>query len=345
MREATVPGGAAAAATPELTDVRTTRRGVLASLGADGIETLMLAIAAGATGSVALRSQVAASAADVAVQVFLLIGVFSSARPSDDDHPLGYGPERFFWSFLAALGIFVGGGGFALEGAVRSLLHPSVPDHYAVAYVVLGASVVFDGFALETGLRPLRRQAAGRGISLRTLVRHSTDPAATTVVVGGASGLIGGLVALVGLVVSQDTGSATPDTVASTLIGLLLLGASAFLLHSNRELLAGRGVPVSMSRSMREVVAAQRGVVDVPDLFAVVLGPSSLIVNGDVVFDDDLGVPAVEDAISRSAAALAQRWPSIDYVYLTPVPQARLSRGGPQFRPMGPSDRDRAQRG
>ena len=317
---------------------------MLGSLGADCIEIVMLGIAAGVTGSVALRSQVAASAADVAVQVFPLIGVFSSARPSDDDHPLGYGRERFFWSFVAALGIFVGGGGFALEGAVRSVLHPSLPDHYAVAYAVLGVTVVFDGFALETGLRPLRRQVAGRGISLRTLVRHSTDPAATTVVVGGASGLIGGLVAVVGLVVSQDTGSATPDTVASMLIGLLLLGASAFLLHSNRELLAGRGVPVSMSRSMRGVVAAQRGVVDVPDLFAVVLGPSSLIVNGDVVFDDDLGVPAVEDAISRSAAVLAQRWPSIDYVYLTPVPRARFSRGGLQFRAMGPSDRDPARR-
>ena len=344
MREATIPTRAGAAAIPKVADRGTTRRGVLASLGADGIETLMLAVAAGATGSVALRSQVAASAADVAVQLFLLIGVLSSVRPSDDDHPLGYGRERFFWSFLAALGIFVGGGGFALEGAVRSLLHPSVPDHYAIAYVVLGVSVVLDGFALETGLRPLRRQAARRGISLRTLVRRSTDPAATTVVVGGASGLIGGLVALVGLVVSQETGSATPDTVASMLIGLLLLGASAFLLHSNRELLAGRGVPLSMVRDMREVVAAQHGVAGVPDLFAVVLGPSSLIVNGDVVFDDELDVPAVEDAISRSAAALARRWSSIDYVYLTPVPEARFPRGGPQFGPTGPSDRDRARR-
>lgn len=343
MREATYPGRATAAATPKMTDGGTTRRGVLASLGADGIETLMLAFAAGATGSVALRSQVAASAADVAVQVFLLIGVLSSARPSDDEHPLGYGRERFFWSFLAALGIFVGGGGLALEGAVRSLLHPSVPDHYAIAYTVLGMSVVLDGFALGTGLRPLRRQAAGRGISVRTLIRRSTDPAATTVVVGGASGLIGGLVAIAGLVVSQATGSATPDTVASMLIGLLLLGASAFLLHSNRELLAGRGVPVSMSSDMRTVVAAQQGVVDVPDLFAVVLGPSSLIVNGDVVFDDDLDVPAVEEAISRSAAALAQRWSSIDYVYLTPVPRARSSRGGPQFRAIGQSGRDRVR--
>jgi hypothetical protein len=62
------------------------------------------------------------------------------------------------------------------------------------------------------------------------------------------------------------------------LIGLLLLAASAFLLHNNRELLAGRGVPLSMSREMRGIVAAQQGVVDVPDLFAIVLGASSLIV-------------------------------------------------------------------
>ena len=196
--------------TAKTTDVRTTRRGVLASLATDCIEVVMLGAAAWVTGSVALRSQVAAAAADVAVHVFLLIGVLSSARPSDEAHPLGYGRERFFWSFVAALGIFIGGGGFALEGAVRSVLHPSLPDHYTIAYAVLGVTVALDGFALETGLRPLRRQAARRGISLRTLIRHSTDPAATTVVVGGASGLIGGLVALVGLVVSQEQGAQPP---------------------------------------------------------------------------------------------------------------------------------------
>ena len=220
----------------------------------------------------------------------------------------------------------------------------SLPDHYTIAYAVLAVTVALDAFALETELRPLRRQAARRGISLRTLIRHSTDPAATTVVVGGGSAVIGGLVAIAGLVVSQATRSATPDTLASMLIGLLLLAASAFLLHNNRELLSGRGVPLSMSREMRGIVAAQQGVVDVPDLFAIVLGASSLIVNGDVVFDDDLDVPAVEDAIMRSAAALGDRWPAIDYVYLTPVPNARCPRGGPRFRPNSPRDRHPARR-
>ncbi len=71
-------------------------------------ETLGLGVAAVVTGSVALRAQTAANAADVAVQVFLLIGVLSSVRAPDQTHPLGYGRERFFWSLLAALGIFLG---------------------------------------------------------------------------------------------------------------------------------------------------------------------------------------------------------------------------------------------
>jgi Cation efflux family len=78
----------------------TTRRSVLV---VDCAETLGLGVAAGVTGSVALRAQTAVNAADVAVQVFLLIGVLSSARPPDQAHPLGYGRERFFRSLLAAL--------------------------------------------------------------------------------------------------------------------------------------------------------------------------------------------------------------------------------------------------
>ena len=333
------PDASAPAAGAERTAGGTTRRGVVASLAAGSVETLILGVAAGISGSVALRSQVAASASDVAVQVFLLIGVLSSARPSDDAHPLGYGRERFFWSFLAALGILVGGGGFAVQEAIASALHPSLPDNYGVAYLVLGITVALDTLALEAALRPLRRQAAHRGISLLTLARRSTDPAATTLMVGGSCGVIGGVVAAAGLGLTQATNSPVPDTAASMLIGLMLLAASAFLLHRNRELLSGRGVPLAMLREMREVVVSQAGVVEVPDLFAVVVGPASLIVNGDVTFEDALDVPDVEEAIMRSAAALGARWPSIDYVYLTPVSHVRCSRGGPWYRPASSADR------
>lgn len=70
----------------------------------------------------------------------------------------------------------------------------------------------------------------------------------------------------------------------------------------------------------------QPGVVAVPDLFAMVVGPWSLAVGGDVTFADELQVPDVEHAIMLSAAALQEQWSAIDYVYLTPVSQARPQR-------------------
>ena len=319
-----------------------TRRSVLVSFAVNGAETLALGGVAWATGSAALRAQTAANAADMAVVAFLLIGVLSGARAADDAHPLGYGRERFFWSLFAALGIFAGGAGLALEGAVSSALDPAPLDHFAIAYIVLASTIALDVGALAVALRPIRREAASRGISLSAQARRSTDPTAMTVVVGSACAILGAAAAALGLVVTQLSGSVLPDILASTFIGLMLVVASVILLRANRALLLGRGVSVSMLREMSGIVAAQPGVVAVADLFAVVVGPSSLIVDGDVVFADDLTVPGLEGAIERATAALRERWPSIDYVYLTPVPQARTRRRLPSStaRTGSPTQRD-----
>jgi cation diffusion facilitator family transporter len=263
-----------------------------------------------------------------AVGVFLLIGVVSSGRPPDETHPLGYGRERFFWSLFAALGILVGGGGMTLDQAVSAALHPSRVHSYLVAYLVLAATFVLDGFSFAVAVRPVRAQAARRGVSLRRSLLWTTDPASTTVVVAGACAVIGAIAASVGLIASQLTGSAVPDTAAGALIGLMLLVASGVLLQTNRALLTGRGVSASMLREMRSIILAQPGIIGVPDLFAVVIGPSSLVVDGDIMLAGNLDVSAAEQTIMRSVHALRERWPKIEYVYLTPVAQARPSRAG-----------------
>jgi hypothetical protein len=77
---------------------------------------------------------------------------------------------------------------------------------------------------------------------------------------------------------------------------------------------------------MREVVRQQTGVEAVPDLFAIFVGPATLMVAGDVIFDDALDVPAVEAAIVTAAAALRRGWPATAYVYLNPVAAPRPRR-------------------
>src|SRR3954467_14308507 len=74
------------------------------------------------SGSAAMLSEAAHSLADTTNQVLLLVAVKRSSRVADERHPFGYGRERYFWSLLAAVGIFVGGGVFAVYQGVSKLI-------------------------------------------------------------------------------------------------------------------------------------------------------------------------------------------------------------------------------
>jgi cation diffusion facilitator family transporter len=306
----------------------TKKIGVITSLVVNCIEVVGLGVAAWITRSTALRAQTAVNVAEVAVVVFLLLGVLKSAREPDERHPLGHGRERFFWSLFAALGLFFGGGGLALDEAVQSAFHPTQVHSYALAYIVLAATAVLDAYSLVIGLRPFLDQASRKNFSPREYLRRSTDPASVTVVVGGGCAVLGAFVAAGGLLASQLSKSPTADTIASAVIGLLLIAASGFLLQINRDLIGGRGVAPSTLRAMRSLVASQDGVVEVSDLFAIVVGPMSLVVDGNVIFQDELSVSVVEKTIEHTNEELRRRWPMIQYIYLTPVPaRPRLTAG------------------
>src|SRR3954462_14366068 len=69
------------------------------------------------SGSSAMLAEAAHSLADTLNQVFLKAALKRSRKPADAQHPFGYGMERYFWSLLAAVGIFVLGAGYSvLEG-------------------------------------------------------------------------------------------------------------------------------------------------------------------------------------------------------------------------------------
>jgi len=303
-----------------------TRRVVFVSLAAAIPQLVALAIAAAVTSSSALLSQTFVAAADLGVQVFLAVGVVASSREPDATHPLGYGGERFFWTLFAALAIFVSGCTVAISEAVSTLVNPTPVTSFAVGYVVLVISIVLDGVPFVVALRETRSRARGKGHSMRQHFRGTTEPATVTELIANGIGVAGGVVALVALILVEATGSVVPDAIASVLIGVALISAAVALTQRNRALLTSRGVHPDVLQRMHDVAADEPGIVDVPDLFAVVVGPSELIVDGDVTLRDELDVPQVEATIERAATALRSQWPEIRYVYLTPVPRHRPRR-------------------
>ena len=76
-------------------------------------------VAAFITGSAATLAEAVHSVADTGNQGLLMFGSKRGKRPADSAHPFGYGPERYFWSFIVALVLF-------LLLSVRRLAPPAV---------------------------------------------------------------------------------------------------------------------------------------------------------------------------------------------------------------------------
>src|SRR5262249_43465740 len=72
-------------------------------------------------GSSAMPAEAAHSAADTLNQAFLLASLRRGERPADPRHPFGHGQERYFWSLLAAFGIFIAGAGFSVFEGLLAL--------------------------------------------------------------------------------------------------------------------------------------------------------------------------------------------------------------------------------
>ncbi|RYZ64874.1 MAG: cation efflux family transporter, partial [Proteobacteria bacterium] len=66
------------------------------------------------SGSASLLAEAVHSLVDCSNQVLLLVGSRKSQQLPDERHPLGYGREAFFWSFMVAILLFSLGGIFAI---------------------------------------------------------------------------------------------------------------------------------------------------------------------------------------------------------------------------------------
>jgi len=141
-------------------------RTVLVALGAGLGVAVAKAAAAAFTGSTALAAEAAHSLADTGNDVSLFVAQRRSGRPADDQHPLGYGREAYFWALIAALGVFVVAAAFSLREGIDELIHPSATSSFAVAYAVLAISTVLDLMSI--------RQSAGQMIRRARVITGSS---------------------------------------------------------------------------------------------------------------------------------------------------------------------------
>ncbi|MGO1050829.1 cation diffusion facilitator family transporter [Crossiella sp. CA198] len=284
---------------------------------------IMKAVAGVLTGSAALLAEAGHSVADTFTEGLLLTALRRSGKPADARHPFGYGKERFFWSLMAAVAIFASGAVFAVVEGVHTLL--SGDDEQTrpwVAYLVLGLAFVLESVSFIQASRQVRREAKAEGRGLTAYLRHSDDPTVKTVFFEDTAALIGLLLAFLGVLLHQLTGSAVWDAVASLAIGVLLAGVAYLLGRTNLGLLIGRQADPVLVRAAYRRIEAQPEVEVVVDILSMVTGTDRVLLCARLDFDDSLGAADLERACVRISAELHAEFAELDEVFLEPVPRA-----------------------
>ena len=274
------------------------------------------------SGSVAMLAEAGHSLADTVNQVFLGVSLQLGSKPPDEQHPFGYGKERFFWAFLAAAFIFVAGAVFSVVEGIRSVLGDGGDESFVIAYVVLAVAFVAEGVSLLRALRQARDEAASEGRTLRRHLRLSKDPTVKVVVLEDSAAVIGIVLAATGIGLHQLTGDHRWDGVGSIAIGCLLAFVAYRLGHDTKELLLGEAAIPEERDAIRDAIRGHDEVVEVFELLTMAVGPHSLLVAVRAELRDGLDTSMIQDVCGHIEADVRTAVPDVVQFFIDPTQRA-----------------------
>ena len=298
-----------------------TKATVLVALAANLAVALAKAVGGVLSGSAALLAEAAHSVADTLNEVFLLLSLSKAERPADRTHPFGYGKERFFWSLLAAVGIFVSGAGYSAYEGIKALRENApVPStrEFLIVYVVLGVSGLIEGWSLRTALKQVKEEAAAARRSPLEFVKRSPDPTVKTVASEDTVAVIGILVALVGTALHQVTGAELWDGVASLVIAALLAYIAFVLGRDTKALLIGESADPAVRLTAYAVLKERPEITAVAEMLTMQLGPAAVLVAARVQFDETLTAGELTNICTEIEHEMRERVPELKQVFLDP---------------------------
>jgi cation diffusion facilitator family transporter len=297
------------------------RTTVLIALAANVAIALVKCAAGVISGSAAMLAEAAHSIADTSNQGFLLTSLKLGERGPDERHPFGHGKERFFWSFLAAVLIFLAGAVFSIGQGILELLRPEPVTSYPLVYGTLAFAFVAEGISLVRAVRQTRDEAREAEKGWLEHVRETTEPASKTVVGEDAVAVAGVVIAAIGVGLHQATGNSAWDAAAAIAVGAMLVYVAFVLGRNFKELLVGAGAQPEDVERIREIVQNEPGVDELLDLRTMYVGPRSLLVALRADLADGIDADGVERMANELDERLREAVPEVSEVFFDPTPR------------------------
>jgi cation diffusion facilitator family transporter len=292
-------------------------RVILTALAANVGIAIAKFIAAGITGSSAMLTEGVHSLVDSTNHVLLLYGTKRAEKAADAKHPLGYGRELYFWSFIVAILVFSLGAGVATYEGILHVLHPEHGADPLIAYIVLAVALVLEGWSTWEALKAFNQSRGKR--TLLQAIRASKDAPTIIVLLENGGAIAGLILAGLGIFLSQMTGNPIWDGVASILIGVVLALVAILLIIEAKGLLIGESADPELVEAIRVSAQTHVGVERVLDVLTVHHSPDKVVSILSVDFDDGISAADVERIVRDIEAKVALDYPIVTQIYVRPV--------------------------
>ena len=248
---------------------------MLIALVANLLIAIAKTVAAMITSSASMVAEAAHSWADTINEMLLLIADRSGRRGRDASHPLGYGRDSYVWSMFAAFGLFTAGAVVSIMHGFQELFGNEPAANFLINYIVLGIAFILEGISFSQAFRQARGSARGAG-SETTLeyVLDTSNPTLRAVFFEDAAALIGLVLAAIGIVLHQLTGSPIPDALGSVAVGVLLGIIAVVLIQRNRNFLLGQQISPQLRRTVLQELLTHPDIERITYLHVEFVGPS-----------------------------------------------------------------------
>ncbi len=293
---------------------------ILQSLAVNTVIAISKFIAAGFTHSGAMLAEAIHSASDCANQLLLLFGVRQAKRKPDASHPLGYGRELYFWSFMVAMLLFTGGGVFSIYEGIHKITNPEKElDHVEVGLAVLGIALLLEGYSTISNIRELNKRR--KGVPFMRYLRETKDSDLILVFGENGAATAGLLFALIATLLAKFTGNMMWDGIGGLAVGVVLVGVAFFLAFEVKSLLVGEAADDEVTRAVKDAATASKHIGEVLRLITVQQGPGEIMVACKVRLESEISGKEMVAAINAFERDVKARCPAVVWSFVEPDDQ------------------------
>ncbi len=291
-------------------------RAVIAALLANTGIAITKFIAAGISGSASMLAEGVHSTADAGNQVLLLVGGRRAKKAADEEHPFGYGRERYVFAFVVAIILFSVGGMFSLYEGIHKLESHEELNLPWIPLIVLTVAIVLESFSLRTAVIEANK-ARGKE-SMISFIRHAKQPELPVILLEDIAALLGLVFAFIGVSLSLLTGNVVWDAIGTIAIGVLLVGVAVILGIETQSLLVGEGASKSDVARIRQAFADHPKVEAIIHMKTLYLGPDEMMVAAKIAVPKTTKATEVAKIINEVELAVRETVPVARVIYIEP---------------------------